>query len=329
MNDLISGMLTGLMNVATDLLMPLMALSFTGAVILRFLIWATVKREAWFARGFEKRTQDYLKKTKKNPAKYTSFYVTTKMLLEKTYYELFIMRSLLKRRNPDLIMDKSDRILLVQAGCARLVKDTLKHVEYFDYKNGKPDTFGTTTQIFEKNPQFNAVFGYLPVGTCNDIINILPGIFIVAGIFGTFLGIMAALPELGAMDLADVEKSKLVMDQFLVKMSYSMITSIFGIVLNVTMTVMNALMNPNRVFVDSVERFCHSLEKLWATCSDNLMPQDIKDFDEHKDPIEALAEESVDQEHRQSKYYIEEMADTEDKNLRKIVKSNSEKERAA
>ncbi len=329
MNDLISGMLTALMNVATDLLMPLMAFAFTGAVILRFLIWATVKREAWFARGFEKRTLDYLRKTRKSTAKYTSFYVTTKMLLEKTYYELFIMRSLLKRRNPDLIMDKSDRILLVQAGCARLVKDTLKHVEYFDYKNGKPNTFGMTTQIFEKNPQFNAVFGYLPVGTCNDIINILPGIFIVAGIFGTFLGIMAALPELGAMDLADIDKSKLVMDQFLVKMSYSMITSIFGIVLNVSMTFLNALMNPNKVFVDSVERFCHSLEKLWATCSDNLMPQDIMDFDEHKDPIEALAEESVDKEHRQSKYYIEEMADAEDQNLRKIVKSNSDKARAA
>ena len=43
-------MLTAVMNVATDLLMPMMALAFTAALILPFLIWAIVKREDWFAR---------------------------------------------------------------------------------------------------------------------------------------------------------------------------------------------------------------------------------------------------------------------------------------
>ena len=329
MNSLISTFLTGLMNVATDLLMPIMVLGFLAAVAMRVLIWITVKREGWFAKAFEKRTYEYLKKIKNVPPRYTSFYVTTKILLEKTYYELFIMRSILKRRNPDLIMDKSDRVLLVQAGCARLVKDTLKHVQFYRYDHEKPNTFRTSAQIFEKNPQFNAVFGYLPIGTFNDIINQLPGIFIVCGIFGTFLGIMAALPELGAMDLADIEKSKLVMDQFLVKMSYSMITSILGIVLNVSLTMLNTMMNPNKIFVDSVERFSHSLEKLWATCNDNKMPEEIVDFDEFKDPIEALAEESVNKEHMKSKYYLEEIADKEEEMLKQIVKSNIDKDNAA
>lgn len=319
------------MNLATDLLMPLMVLGFIGAVAMRLLIWVTVKREAWFAKAFEKRTYSYLQKAKLSPGgmKYSSFYVTTKMLLEKTYYELFIMRAILKRRNPDIIMDKWDRILLVQQGCARIVKDTLKHAQFFRYDQGKPDTSTTAISVFEKNPQFNAVFGYLPVGTFNEMLNLLPGIFIVCGIFGTFLGIMAALPELGAMDLSDIDKTKLVMDTFLVKMSYSMITSILGILLNITMTFMNALMNPNKVFVDTVERYNNALDKLWSACSDNALPEEIKDFDEHKDPIEALAEESLDKEHRKSKYYLEELADKEDERLRELVKQNNDYDKAA
>lgn len=329
MNSLITSILDGVMIFANDVLMPLMVVGFIGAVIMRALIWITVKREVWFAKAFEKRTYEYLLKTKKSKAKYTSFYVTTKMLLEKTYYELFIMRSILKRRNPDIIMDKSDRIFLVQSGCARLVKDTLRQIQFFRYDLGKPNTFDASVHVFEKNPQFNAVFGYLPVGTFNEVLNLLPGIFIVCGIFGTFMGIMGALPELGAMDLADIDKTKTVMDHFLVKMSYSMITSILGIILNISMTFINAFMNPNKVFVDIVERYNNSLETLWCSCTDNLLPDEIPEFDEHKDPLEALAEDSVNKEYMKSKYYTENLVDEESEKIKKIVEANVDKDKAA
>lgn len=302
MNSLITAILNGIMNFANDALMPVMVLSFLAAVALRFLIHYSVKREEWFAKAFQKRVYDYL--LNKNGKKHTSFFVATKFLLEKTYYELFVLRAILKRRNPDIIMDKTDRIFLVQQGCARIVKDTLKHVQFFRYDMHRPRTMDITVQIFEKNPQFNNVLGYIPIGTTNDILNILPGIFIVGGIFGTFLGIMAALPELGAMDLADIEKSKQVMDHFLVKMSYSMITSILGIILNVSLSFLNAFLNPKKTFVESIERFDNALDTLWSACSDNMLPSEIPDFDEHKDPLEALAESAVDKEVQKDKAYV-------------------------
>lgn len=321
MNSLITVMIDGIINFANDLLMPTMVLMFIGGVCLRLLIHHTIKREQWFAKAFEKRVYDYLHGNKDK--KYTSFYITAKMLLEKTYYELFIMRAVLKRRNPDVIMDKSDRLFLVQQGCARLVKDTLKHVQYFRYDIHRPKTKEITAQIFEKNPNFNSVMGYLPIGTFNEIVNLLPSIFIVGGIFGTFLGIMKALPELGAMDLADIEKTKQVMDHFLLKMSYSMMTSILGIVMNVAMTFVNALFNPSKIFVDIVERFNNSLDTLWNACSDNKLPSEIKDFDEHKDPIEALAEDAVNKEVIKSRDYRDEnVVDDESKRIDYIVKNN-------
>ena len=312
MNSLISAVINGIITFSNDLLMPLMVCVFFGAVVLRVLIHMTVKREAWFAKAFQKRTFEYLQANKKKGKTHTSFYITTKLLLEKTYYELFVMRSILKRRNPDVIMDKADRIFLVQQGCARLVKDTLKHIQFFRYDLHRPKTRETTIQIFEKNPQFNSVLGYIPVGTFNEVLNLLPGIFIVGGIFGTFLGIMTALPELGAMDLADIEKTKATMDAFLVKMSYSMITSILGILLNVAMTFINAFLNPNKIFVDMVERFDDSLETLWSFCSDNQLPEDIIDFDEHRDPMEALAEASVNKELGKSKFQDDDSVEQND-----------------
>lgn len=303
-NDLITSILNGIINFSNELLMPMMVLTFFTAVTLRVLIHYTVKREEWFAKAFQKRVYEYL--LKNQGKKHTSFYVTTKHLLEKTYYELFVMRAILKRRNPDVIMDKSDRIFLVQQGAARLVKDTLKHIQFFRYDIHRPRTMDITVQIFEKNPQFNKVLGYVPIGTSNEILNILPGIFIVGGIFGTFLGIMAALPELGGMDLSDIEKTKQVMDHFLVKMAYSMITSILGIILNVSMTFLNAFLNPNKTFVDAVERFDNSLDTLWNCCSDNKLPAEIPNFDEHRDPIEALAEAAVNKEVLKDKEYLRE-----------------------
>jgi hypothetical protein len=317
-NELINSVINGIINFSNDLLMPLMVIVFFGAVTLRVLIHLTIKREAWFAKAFQKRVFEYLVENKKKSKTHTSFYVTTKILLEKTYYEIFVMRAILKRRNPDVIMDKADRIFLVQQGCARLVKDTLKHIQFFRYDLHRPKTRETTIQIFEKNPQFNNVLGYIPVGTFNEVLNLLPGIFIVGGIFGTFLGIMTALPELGAMDLADIEKTKQTMDAFLVKMSYSMITSILGIILNVSMTFVNAFLNPNKVFVDMIERFDDSLETLWSFCSDNQLPEDIMDFDEHRDPIEALAEAALAKELSKSKHEAEEEPGVKKSDLREI-----------
>jgi hypothetical protein len=35
------------------------------------------------------------------------------------------------------------------------------------------------------------------------------------------------------------------------------------------------------------------MELLWDTCENNKLPKDILDFNEHRDPIEALAEDAV------------------------------------
>lgn len=284
---------------ATDLLLPTMLIFFMLGVTLRWLIFFTVKREEWFAKEFEKRVHAFINK---NMDKEISFYTTMKLLLEKTYYELFEMRSIMKRRHPDMIMAKSDRIFLIQHGCAILVQDTLTQIKYLKHNSFRPKLLEIAKVVFMKNPCFSRVFGIIPAGLFNDVLNILPGLFIVGGIFGTFLGIMKALPELGGMDLEDIEGTKMIMDAFLLKISFSMSTSIIGIILSVGMSVVNTVMSPEKLFLNIVDGYENSLDIIWNRSNTNDFDFSMEDFDEHKDPIIALAQNALRKELKNTKH---------------------------
>jgi hypothetical protein len=292
MQDLAQKLVDSIVEFATDLLIPAMIVSFGVAVVLRILIYYTISRENWFATEFEKRVHRFFDETD-HREHYASFFVMAKRLLEKTYYELFEVRAIMKRRKIDFVGAMSDRVFLIQHGAAFLVKDTLKQLKFLKYGGDHPKLHELSKNVFQNNPCFNRVFGIIPTSRFNDVLNILPSVFIIGGIFGTFLGIMKALPELGGMDLNDIEGTKMVMDDFLLKVSFSMSTSIIGIILSVLMTVLNTLLSSERTFVRIIERFENSLDLLWNRCSNNTLPEEINDFDEHRDPIEALAEQAI------------------------------------
>ena len=113
------------------------------------------------------------------------------------------------------------------------------------------------------------MLGIFSLSRTNDVLNILPSIFIVGGIFGTFLGIMKALPELTAMDITNAEASKVVIDSFLIKISFALSTSILGIVLSIIMSFMNALLSPTSTYVEIVDAFTSAAEILWNKSENN------------------------------------------------------------
>ena len=262
---------------------------------MRTLVYYTVKRQKWFSEEFQKRvnalveSEDFIKQSDK------SFYILAKRSLEKTFYEIFEVRNFMKRRNPDLVMAWTDRVFLVQQGCAWYVKDILRQLKFLPYqKEVNPKIFEISRSTFQRNPAFSKVFGTIPASVCTELLNMIPGIFIVLGIFGTFLGIMKALPDLGNMDLSDIEGTKLVMDQFLLKISFSMSTSLMGILLSVLMGFYNAFFNPIKSFISAVDYMEISLFTLWNVSDNNKISGCVGEFDEHKDPVEALAEQSID-----------------------------------
>ena len=270
-----------------------MGIIFMVGAFLRFMIWYTVKRHEWFAREFEKRVAQYMESQTPGVSSKQSFYVLSKKILERTYYEAFEVRDRMMRRQRDKVMRWSDRIWLVKQGCAWLVKDILKQLKFLKWTNDTPKLLHITRATFHHNPCFNRVFGVFPISGLNDIVSILPGLFVVAGILGTFIGIAKGLPELGNMNITDAESTKQTMDRFLFEISFAMKSSIFGIAFSLALNMVNTTFSPDRVFVSMVDRFESSLDLIWYRADNNDYPANEKPFDEHKDPQEALAEESI------------------------------------
>lgn len=266
---------------------------FILGAFLRVMIWYTVKRHEWFSREFEKRVSLFMETEKPNDKKNVSFYVLSKKMLERTYYEIFEMRDRMLRRRTDKIMRWSDRIFLVKQGCSWLVKDILKQLKFLKWTDETPKLLHITKATFHHNPCFNRVFGVFPISGLNDVVTILPGLFVVAGILGTFMGIAKGLPELGGMNLQDMDNTKNVMDRFLFEISYAMSSSISGITFSLLLNFINVIFSPDRVFVSMIDRFESSMDLLWYRSDHNQFPSNEKPFDENRDPEEALAEESL------------------------------------
>lgn len=273
-----------------------MAAVFCAGVFFRAMIYYTVRRHEWFAKEFEKRVNRFIDAEVPGKTEGVSFYVISKKLLERTYYELFEIRDRMKRRKPDNIMSTSDRVFLVRQGCAWLVKDILKQVKFLKWSEGNPKLLNITKATLQHNPCFNRVFGVLPMVGLNDLLSILPGLFVVAGILGTFIGIAGGLESLGTMNMADLDSSKNVMDRFLHEISFAMKTSIVGIVFSLLSHVVNVILSPERSYVSMVDRFESALDLLWYRSDNNNYPAHERPFDEHRDAVEALAEDALNKE---------------------------------
>lgn len=274
----------------------LMAAFFVIGCLVRYLVYHTVKRHEDFAREFEKRVNKFIEAEVPGRSKNASFYGLSKKLLEQTFYEVFQLRERMRRRKNDGIMTLSDRIFLIKQGCAWLVKDILKQLKFLKWTDETPKLLNITKATFHHNPCFNRIFGLIPINVVNDLASILPGLFVVAGILGTFVGIAKGLPALGGMNLTDVENTKNIMDRFLNEIAFAMRSSIVGISFSLMMHIWNTLFSPDRSYVSMIDRFEGSLNLLWYRADNNDFPLHERKFDEHRDPNEALAEESIEAE---------------------------------
>lgn len=271
MNSLIGHLINSFVGYSSDLLLPLLTVAFALAAVLRTIIYFTVRCEYKFAVEFEKRVHRYL--AHEGPQEnISSFHQLIKKTLENTYYEIFELKKKYRRRRLDNVTTITDRIFLIQEGTARLIKDTLSQTQYLRKGARSPRFIDVSKYVFGANPVFNKVLGVLPMGVFNDILNILPGIFVIGGIFGNFLGVMQALPQLSNMDIANVEATKKVMDAFLLHVAFSMGTSIVGIGFSVIMTILNTWMNPEGIYITMVNKFTSSMEFLWNDTDTNELP---------------------------------------------------------
>jgi hypothetical protein len=120
-----------------------------------------------------------------------------------------------------------------------------------------------TNRVMAKDTHWLNLYGLFPIDSVTRMIDVLPGIFIIIGIFGTFIGITSALPQIAAIDFNNISHSSGVLSLFVKDVSFAMRTSIAGIGFSLIISLLNTLY-PIGSIRDKISRELEdSLEYLW------------------------------------------------------------------
>jgi hypothetical protein len=107
--------------------------------------------------------------------------------------------------------------------------------------NQKPNFEQLTHRVMSKDRHWIKLYNTVNVEGVIRMIDVLPGIFIVVGIFGTFVGITSALPRIAEIDFNNISNSSSVLSIFVKDVSFAMRTSIAGIGFSLIMSLLNTL----------------------------------------------------------------------------------------
>jgi hypothetical protein len=133
-------------------------------------------------------------------------------------------------------------------------------------KSKHPPNYNELTErILEKDENWTKLFGFIPIAPISRLNDVLPGIFVVFGIFGTFIGISMALPEIANIDFNNLDKSGEVLTRFVLSVTFAMKTSIAGILFSLIMTMLNTLAPVRGLRNKTFKKLSNCFENIWIS----------------------------------------------------------------
>lgn len=128
-----------------------------------------------------------------------------------------------------------------------------------------PNYSEITNRILSQDSNWVKLFGFVPIEGMGRLIDILPSLFIVFGVFGTFVGIAQALPEIAKIDFDNLETSGKILTNFVTSITFAMRTSIAGIMFSLVLTILNTLFPVKGQRVQTVRKLSNCFEAIWYT----------------------------------------------------------------
>ena len=132
------------------------------------------------------------------------------------------------------------------------------------FKTPVPPNFSQLTErVMNEDENWSKLWGVIPIDGITRTLDVLPSLFIVLGVFGTFIGISTALPEIAKIDFSNLESSGDTLSLFVVNVTFAMKTSIAGIFFSIILTLLNTI-SPIEASRDATfEKVENVLEALW------------------------------------------------------------------
>lgn len=129
--------------------------------------------------------------------------------------------------------------------------------------NVPPDFSQLTERVMNDDEHWSKIFGFIPIDGIVRMLDVLPTLFIVFGVFGTFIGISQALPEIANIDFNNLEDSGQTLSMFVINVTFAMKTSIAGIFFSIILTMLNTIFPIDATRERTFEKVETSLQTLW------------------------------------------------------------------
>jgi len=231
-----------LVNVG-DNMVPFMLTSFLFALVVRYFTYLSSSRNAVYYRRFCSAVEKLLESDYRDVKVEDTELWMNDFLAKVVHYlpeRKFKMGRMIEQDVPDPNSFRGtkgkDNIFNYSDGRRSIIHGINRNMGVF-VSQYAPDYSELTYRVLGQDPLWRQAYG-LSFDKVSKAFDILPGLFVVAGILGTFIGIASALPKIGMIDLSKIQESSAVLTAFIDSVASSMKCSITGIFCSMSMTVL-------------------------------------------------------------------------------------------
>lgn len=260
MNEMIMALSHLVVTFLTLLLIPLMILVFVLCLLVLLINCYKLHRMALFAEQFQHDIHSFFTKARQGFCQRHEFHFVlqyiTALSRDKFFFgkadkvlEVFqskedtrqfaddyakqrqimeVTENMMLEKDPEKSKQVSllDDVLSVHTGIDQLIHDIVLEMrqEYLF-----PNFELILKRCFANNRYLNRTFYWLPVHFSSFMITSFPALFVMSGILGTFVGIQVGMPELSLINPQNIEQTSQSLSRFFENVSFSMNSSIFGI----------------------------------------------------------------------------------------------------
>ena len=256
-------------------LIPVMAVVLLVALAFRYVIFMSGKRDNTYFKTFSETVEKLLETDDKNEKIDNVDFWITQLLHRVTSRlpdrNLRFKKFKEKGGNDSFRNQHRESFSDFADGKRSIVHSVKQNIDAFRSPH-PPNFHQLTLRILNQDKKWTTILGVVPLDKLSRMLDILPGLFIIGGIFGTFLGITAALPTIATIDLSKLDEAGPILNNFVANVAFSMNTSITGIICSVIMTVLNTLYPVVLVRNQVVKNLEHCFEFMWFRIHGEKIP---------------------------------------------------------
>lgn len=264
------------------------------ALALRFIVYRSGKRDNYYFKSFSDSVVKILENEENKEIENVPSWISN--LLHKVSQRLpnRSVRSVStpgKHDNGSFREKDKESFEEFSQGKRSIIHSVKQNIDAF-VSSHPPNFYELTQRILKQDKKWTTILGVINLDKLSRMLDVLPGMFIVIGIFGTFLGITAALPTIAKIDLTKIQDAAPLLNSFVSNVAFSMHTSIFGIICSLVLTILNTLFPITEVRITVRKNLEYCFEFMWYRIHGEKIQEGDKQIIQQLEKIYAALEDS-------------------------------------